>query len=620
MLHPDWMHAVFWRVKAKIVLFAVIAVAVGASGRPAHERWFDALLLSFVAALTVFALFLGWPPRAKARRDGDGFLMRFTPGWRYGLRGLLLAVCGTFVAISVMIAKQPVAMRITLLAAAPILLVMAIVVARESFRVTSAGVERISPWTGRTTRLRWQDTTHVTPRGARVFVMRGPAVAIKVLLGLEGSSDFAAQALASLPEPVLDAAAGARPLLEVIAARARGGAPGDGERAPLRVRPAPALMVTAVLVAVGVTLWLLSPRLEPEPGFPIPAGWLDLSPTAPERNLRDLPPELRADAERRDFFAFAVEPPRAGRWDQAMSVRLVNGDLDLVRAERDLGPALEKPFPKAHLASHAIEPVGGVRAVRVELSSTEATIIAYALPLGRRFAIALFVCAPSEYPRVSRIAAESVRAMRGLAEPRSLARYAGPLVLSSGTVAILVAMFLGLTVTEASLRRRGLARTDAAASTAPRAPVAAATAVPGAGRPVALIVWVMLLGGAMFFLGVASFVRHRLQPGRPMPAVTAILAVLSVLALLASFLMPRFLPTKQGATAESGALSRHIAVLGAGEASALAAGYAFMRGAAPWTLALAAAGLAAMLAAFPSQRRWSSLRGDRPSLPPDGGG
>ena len=160
---------------------------------------------------------------------------------------------------------------------------------------------------------------------------------------------------------------------------------------------------------------------------------------------------MREQAKQHDVVAFGAERPAAASAgpDQVLVVQIRNVELDLASAESNLGADFARLVPDVRVASRAVESIGGVRAVRAEVSASSETVIVYAVPVYARTAAVIFTCVPAECARVRQIAAMTVRAIQGLAEPTHRNLYEGPLFRSGAMLAIFAAMFLGLVAAEA---------------------------------------------------------------------------------------------------------------------------------------------------------------------------
>jgi hypothetical protein len=454
-LHRDWMRGVFRRARWVVLGGAALTVFLELV-RPTRSTWQDTFIyLAFPAWFLTILFSVAWPPRARARREGSALVLRLTPGWRYGLRAaLVLPAAGFTLAFLPKGLNEPVA--VSVLAVFVAVMSFAVLAFREKIHVTTAGVERASPWTGRTRTLRWLDVTKVELDGFRRLIMWGPqAATIKVSLLLEGAGDFAAQALSSLPAHVVDAGTNVRCALEVVARRLEGAAREElsGRSRALRL---PLVVLAAVLLAAGVGAWAFSMRLETPLRVPIPDGWVDLSPGVPEASFSAFPPTLREEARAHGVVAFAAERATgpSGEVDQAMTVRLTSGEMSGSSLERTFAGALAAAIPGARVVSEGVEIIQGVRCVRAELSSGEDTVIAYAAPVMAQTAVAVFSCAAAECGRVRETAAATMRAIEGLAEPASRSRYLAPLVRAGGVLAVFAAILVGLVVLEETHRER----------------------------------------------------------------------------------------------------------------------------------------------------------------------
>lgn len=251
-LHPEWTRELFRRARKIVLTGAALAVLVELV-RPTRATWFDALLYLALAAWPLAFLFsVGWPPRARARRENGVAIVRFTPGWRHGFRALLIVpFAGIFVRMLPEVPEEPVASSL-MLAFFVATCAFAIMAPREVFRLTSAGVERTSPWTGRITSLRWSEVEKFEIDGFRRVVMHGAGRKLKVSLALEGGGEYAAQALAILPASALEGGTHARALLEAAASRLTGAGRPQNASTPPHGRPATMLVLAGLLVACGV--------------------------------------------------------------------------------------------------------------------------------------------------------------------------------------------------------------------------------------------------------------------------------------------------------------------------------------------------------------------------------
>lgn len=453
-LHHDWLRGLFWAARWIVVAFAGLTAWMELI-RPTRASWSDALVyLALPALLLAFGFSVAWPPRPSALRRGDGLLVRFTPGWRYGFRAVMVVpFAGILGSMLPTASAEPIAAGIMGFIFVAIVM-SAIAVPRKSFVVSGVGIDRVSGWTGRIKSLRWQDVTQVEVDRGRLLVLRSPRATLEVSLLLEGTGDLATQALSSLPAHVVDAGANVRRVLEAVAARLE--PPAEEPATTTARRPRPMLIpLAAVLVAIGVGIWAFSMRLETPLRIPVPDGWVDLSPGAPEGNFASFAPSVREGATQHGVIACAAERPAAGiaKPEQFMLARVVNGELDLAIA-RQLGSEFAKTVPNARVVSQGEETVRGVRTFHAEVASGGGGAIVYALPVIARSAVIVFGCAPTECARVRETAAATVGGIEGLAEPTFRNLYAGPLIRSTAMLAIYAAGFVGLLALEGTLRRR----------------------------------------------------------------------------------------------------------------------------------------------------------------------
>lgn len=105
--------------------------------------------------------------------------------------------------------------------------------------------------------------------------------------------------------------------------------------------------------------------------FPIPAGWLDVSPGAPEENLRGLPADFATELRSGRFKAFAFDvahaedgfTPNLNAVVVEQRLRVRERDLDQAAAAI-IGP-IQQRFPGARLVEKGLVEVGGVTALRL---------------------------------------------------------------------------------------------------------------------------------------------------------------------------------------------------------------------------------------------------------------
>ncbi len=612
-LHHDWTATVLRRARW-LVLASALLVVFAELMRPTRSTWLDLLVyLAMPTWLLSGLLPAAWPPNPDAERDGSGFLVRYGRGWRYGLRAFFIVPSvGIGILVIPKASAEPVAAVVALCIVAAVV-ALAILVTRETLRVTTSGVRRTSPWTGRITNLQWQDVTRCDVDGWPRLVLAGSRAKLTVPLAFEGSSDFATQVLSSLPAPVLDAGANVRPVLEAVAARVAARKPASEARATsLRSGVAPAAAMVALLAA-GLATWSYSVALETPLRVPIPPGWVDLSPGVPDRNFDGFPPSLRERASQHGVVTLAAE--RAADpgtiTGQVLVVEIHNGELEVDSVARELGTNLAKAIPGAHVESQRAEFIAGVRVVRAEVSLSDGAVVMYAVPVIARTATVAFTCAVVECDRVRKVAAATLGETRGLAEPTFPVRYTAPLVRSGAMLAIFVALWLGIVGLQVSLRRRQPATGAGASAAAVSTLLVDVAEEPGALRRTALIVWGALLGGSVLFLGVAVLLRPRLTSSNPSRALALMLAALSLAAAVASFFIPRLVRGGPRSTPGSTALTRLTARAAACEASVLLGAFGYLVNGEPIALACAGAGVLAFLAAFP--RELDLVRGREPA-------
>jgi hypothetical protein len=260
-LARGWRRSVLRRARLLLAVQAPIALVLE-WGRPARTTWSLALVHLWLAGLLLWPLLaLGWPPRPTARRVADGFVLRYPAGWRYGLRTYFVVVVAVVMTgmswrdapTHPFVAAGAIAMFVGLLA-------FGLIAPRERYVVTRSHVERRPAWIGRVTQLPWADVRQVQVDGFLRLVLAGATAKLKVPLAFEGSGDFAAQVLATLPPPVIDAGTNVRPLLE--AAAARRSRVDHGEEGTRSHSTFGAVATVAALLVLALAAWGSATRLD----------------------------------------------------------------------------------------------------------------------------------------------------------------------------------------------------------------------------------------------------------------------------------------------------------------------------------------------------------------------
>jgi hypothetical protein len=134
------------------------------------------------------------------------------------------------------------------------------------------------------------------------------------------------------------------------------------------------------------------------PRFGIPAGWLDLSPGAPEESFASLPLTLAADARKYAALAIDLDGARNGFASNLNAsiepglLRVTESSLD--SAAGDAMSEIKKQLPSASLRERAVERIDGARCLRLVYDSEQGgqplRHLAYEMPVGERTAFLTF--------------------------------------------------------------------------------------------------------------------------------------------------------------------------------------------------------------------------------------
>jgi hypothetical protein len=105
--------------------------------------------------------------------------------------------------------------------------------------------------------------------------------------------------------------------------------------------------------------------------FPVPAGWLDLSPGAPEANFAQLPPQYRALLRSPSIQSFAADLSHTvDGFTPNVNVVLVEGNARITaekvdEAARGMLEAMQQQVPGVRLVDKGLTTVDGVKALRI---------------------------------------------------------------------------------------------------------------------------------------------------------------------------------------------------------------------------------------------------------------
>jgi hypothetical protein len=129
-----------------------------------------------------------------------------------------------------------------------------------------------------------------------------------------------------------------------------------------------------VLAVIGA-LALAPGTRAAELGFPVPAGWLDVSPTAPDENFARLPAELARTLRGGSFRVFAFDLAHASNgFTPSLNVVAIPRTLRVTssnreEAVREVFAGLQQEIPTARLVESGILSVSGVNALRMVYDS-----------------------------------------------------------------------------------------------------------------------------------------------------------------------------------------------------------------------------------------------------------
>jgi hypothetical protein len=170
--------------------------------------------------------------------------------------------------------------------------------------------------------------------------------------------------------------------------------------------------------------------------FPVPAGWLDLSPGAPEGNFQSLPQDFVDMVRSGQFRAFAFDVAHtengftpnlnAVAMDQPVRITERNRD-ELVRAL--FGP-IEKQVPGAKLVEQDLIPLSGVKALRIVYDSAQGGTplrqMAVLVPGIPSSAVVTYSALRTQFPELRGTFEAHAASITGAQEPR------GPIARATG--------------------------------------------------------------------------------------------------------------------------------------------------------------------------------------------
>jgi hypothetical protein len=199
--------------------------------------------------------------------------------------------------------------------------------------------------------------------------------------------------------------------------------------------------------------------------FQVPAGWVNLSPGAPEENFRGLPPALLAQARKVHFMAMDMAGAHDG-FAENVNANIVDcmGRFTPELMEKVAGMApLEiqrlAPGSRVRIIEKGLVDLQGVKAGRMVFDCTLAggpsmRQLQYHVPGGRRCAILTFSSTPGEFSRYLPVFEAAARAIGGVAEPPAQAGFLARIGKSALRGALIGGIAGGLAVLLVGLLRR----------------------------------------------------------------------------------------------------------------------------------------------------------------------
>jgi hypothetical protein len=426
------------------------------AGPPKLDRVPLAGIITALATLWAvgFVVAAGQTPAVRGRSTGSLVEYRLCAGQRLALPLLIAAISlgvGILAAFNAGGLGVGLALGVGGVAASGLFLFTS----RETLVASEIGLTLKSPWTGRRTALSWEEMRSLETDGFRRLVFVGTsAVKIRASLGLDGLPELAAAAVARTRGASIEMQAGAKALLEALAARLEASdaaeeAPRSGR--PYLAQPAVLGLAAAALVAAGLFLWGIATRPLPTPEFVAPSGWVLLG---RESTAAADFPELADFLARPGVVWGAVEPPAPGKpLDQVAYAILEDGE-PVDDASRRLGEFLLERVRAVggagRIADERKVRIGGTAVPRVEVAIEEGRLVGYLLPFGARTGLLVYACAASECARVLPAVARSASATGGVTAPSIFETASGRVGL--GMLAIWCGFAAAMCAFEAAVR------------------------------------------------------------------------------------------------------------------------------------------------------------------------
>ena len=166
--------------------------------------------------------------------------------------------------------------------------------------------------------------------------------------------------------------------------------------------------------------------------FQVPAGWVNLSPGAPETNFAGLPPAIVAQARQLRFMAMDLAGAGDG-FAENVNLQLVSCTgrftpelMDQVASQAPAQIQRMAPGSRFQIIEKGVLSVGGVMAGRMVFDLDLAggpsmRQLQYQLPAGSQCAILTYSSTPGDFARYLPMFEAAARATTGLSEPPSRA-------------------------------------------------------------------------------------------------------------------------------------------------------------------------------------------------------